>query len=336
MRKIILTSFASPGDIVMLTAAVRDLHGANPGKFLTDIRTSADAIWENNPFVTKLGEHDRDIERIDCHYPLINRSNQLPRHFVEGYHVFLEEKLGVRIPITAHKGDIYISGNERRWFSRIREMAGVDLPFWIIVAGGKTDFTAKWWIDDRWQAVVDAFYGRILFVQCGDTGPSHHHPLLRNAVDLRGKTDIRQLIRLVYHCQGIVCPVTFAMHLAAAVPMKSAPPLNRPCVVIAGGREPTAWEMYPNHRFLNTNGCLPCCDNGGCWKSRTVPLNDNDEKDRSLCVDVVEVSQTKVQHCMEIIRVEDVIRAIEMYFIGNVCRYLASEERAIALKLTGC
>ena len=43
MRRLILRSFQSPGDIVMLTAAVRDLHRANPTAFQTDVRTSADA-----------------------------------------------------------------------------------------------------------------------------------------------------------------------------------------------------------------------------------------------------------------------------------------------------
>jgi hypothetical protein len=47
MRKLILRSSQSPGDILMLTAAVRDLHAAYPGQFQTDVRTSADAIWEN-------------------------------------------------------------------------------------------------------------------------------------------------------------------------------------------------------------------------------------------------------------------------------------------------
>ncbi len=49
MRRLVLRSFQSPGDILMLTAAVRDLHAACPGRFQTDVRTSADAIWENNP-----------------------------------------------------------------------------------------------------------------------------------------------------------------------------------------------------------------------------------------------------------------------------------------------
>src|ERR1700736_1540911 len=39
MRRLILRNSLSPGDIVMLTAAVRDLHLSYPGQFLTDTRT---------------------------------------------------------------------------------------------------------------------------------------------------------------------------------------------------------------------------------------------------------------------------------------------------------
>ena len=66
--------------------------------------------------------------------------------------------------------------------------------FWIIVAGGKYDFTAKWWDPRRFQQVVDHFAGRIQFVQCGEA--NHWHPRLRGVIDLVGKTDLRQFIRL--------------------------------------------------------------------------------------------------------------------------------------------
>ena len=36
-RKIILDCDLSLGDIVMLTAAVRDLHASYPGRFMTDV-----------------------------------------------------------------------------------------------------------------------------------------------------------------------------------------------------------------------------------------------------------------------------------------------------------
>ena len=53
--------------------------------------------------------------------------------------------------------------------------------------------------------------------------------------------------------------------------------------MLSGGREPSHWQFGPNLQFLHTCGMLPCCDNGGCWRSRVVPLGDGDEKDRSLC-----------------------------------------------------
>ena len=39
VRKLIFRNFQSPGDIVMLTAAVRDLHKCYPGRFVTDVLT---------------------------------------------------------------------------------------------------------------------------------------------------------------------------------------------------------------------------------------------------------------------------------------------------------
>ena len=142
----------------------------------------------------------------------------------------------------------------------------------------------------RYQQVVDHFAGRIQFAQCGEA--DHFHPRLRGVIDLVGKTDIRQFVRLMYHASGVICPVTFAMHLAAAVEVKPGRPKNRACVVVAGGREPSQWEKYGHHRYLETNGALRCCDNGGCWKSRCQPIGDGDDKDHpdNLCVAPVVVS----------------------------------------------
>lgn len=52
MKKLILRNFQSPGDILMLTAAVRDLHVCYPGRFLTDVRTPCPDLWQHNPHLT--------------------------------------------------------------------------------------------------------------------------------------------------------------------------------------------------------------------------------------------------------------------------------------------
>ncbi len=312
-RDLILTCDLSPGDIVMMTAAVRDLHLAYPGQFRTDVRTPADAIWDNNPYITRLDDQDPAAKTIPMRYDLIHQSNEGAYHFIHGYARHLEEVLGLRIPVTRFHGDIHLSDAEKSWISQVQEdPIGWHPDFWIIVAGGKYDYTAKWWDPSRFQRVVDHFQGRIRFVQCGEDG--HWHPRLSGVIDLVGKTDLRQFIRLMYHAAGVVSPVTFAMHLAAAVEVKPGGAKNRACVVVAGGREPSQWEKYGHHRFLETNGALLCCDQGGCWKSRCQTLGDGDEKESAdqLCLLPVQVAPDLwIPRCMDLIGADDVIRAIE-------------------------
>jgi len=322
-RKVIIRNSQSPGDIVMLSAAIRDLYLSHP-EIGIDVRTSAEEIWENNPYVVKLNEKHKDVEDIHVDYPLIHESNEGQYHFIHGYRKDIEKKLGVSIKPTKFKGDIHISKKEKSWMSQIEEM-GIKDDFWIIISGGKRDYTCKWPDPDTLQKVVDHYKDLITFVQVGD--PSHHHPPLERVVNLIGKTDLRQFIRLIYHSVGVVCPVTFAMHAAAAIEMKKTPPLNRPCVVIAGGREPPQWEAYPHHRFLSLNGALDCCDNGGCWKSRCQTIGDGDQKDvKDLCMYPVEISEkVKIPKCMDMIKDIDIIRAIGSYYKGGVLKYNSKE-----------
>ncbi len=295
----------------MLTAAVRDLHRTYPGEFVTDVRTPFEALWQNSPYLTPLSDWDEAVEHIDCGYPLVHKSNFAPYHFLHGFIDFLNGRLGLQIRPTEFKGDLHLSQAERDLPSQVAPIIG-DSPFWIVVGGGKTDFTIKWWSHERFQGVVDRLCGRIRFVQAGRR--DHFHPPLHGAIDLRGQTDLRELILLTHHAQGVLCPVSLPMHLAAAVEVKSGP-RNRPCVVIAGGREPPHWEAYPHHQFVHRVGALRCCDQGGCWKSRTIPLHDGAEHDQPdhLCVDV----RGDLPRCMDMIEVDEVVRRIELYFEGG-------------------
>jgi ADP-heptose:LPS heptosyltransferase len=325
-RKIILNCGLSPGDIVMLTAAVRDLHHCYPGQYLTDVRTSCAELWDNNPHITTLDDADPAVETIDCSYPLINQANQAPYHCLHGFIEFLNARLGLNVRPTRYRGDIHLSPRERAWYSQVRELTGREIPFWIIAAGGKFDVTVKWWAHARYQAVVDAFRGKIQFVQVGAAG--HYHPKLDGVVDLRGQTNLRQLVRLVHHSQGVLCPVTALMHLAAAVELKSNRKSVRPCVVIAGGREPAHWEQYPGHQFIHTIGALNCCLAAGCWRNRAEPLRDGDRRDQkaNLCANITD----RLPSCMDMISADEVVRKISGYFSGGAIRYLTPTESSAA------
>ena len=327
MKKLILHCGLSPGDIVMLTAAVRDLHLCYPGEFLTDVRTSCSEIWDINPHITRLDDRAADAQHIDCgHYELINEANKKPYHCLHGFVDFLNRKLDLRIRLSACRGDIYLSAQEKAWYSQVHEVMRLDIPFWIVAAGGKYDLTVKWWPAQRYQEVVDSLQGKVQFVQIGSCG--HHHPKLHGVIDLRGQTNIRELIRLMYHAQGVLCPVTAAMHLAAGVETKNGGPQIRPCVVVAGGREPVNWEQYPGHQFIHTIGALPCCQTGGCWKDRVFPLRDGDPRDmpENLCSSV----RGNLPTCMDLISAAEVTRRIQLYIDGGAIRFLSVSEQKAA------
>lgn len=311
MRRLLLRNFQAPGDVLMLTAAVRDLHRAYPGKFATAVHTAHHDLWLNNPHVITSDDALSPDEAIDCEYPLIHESNRRPLHFIHGFAEDLGRKLNISIPIIEFRGDIHLSNEERESACAV-ESVGYGGPYWVVVAGGKHDFTTKWWNPDSYQAVVDHFAGRIKFVQCGQR--NDHHFTLKHVIDLVGQTNLREFIRIIYKADGVLCPVTFAMHLAAAVPTRTGARLLRPCVVIAGGREPPHWEMYPGHQFLHTMGALSCCQSGGCWKSRCQPHGDNDPKDQDLCEKPVRIrDDLKIARCMNLITPAHAINAIELF-----------------------
>jgi len=324
VRRLIFRSHQSPGDLVVASAAIRDLHLAHPGQFLTDVRTSADELFLHNPYITRLNDSEQGVESIDLHYPLIHQSNQRPLHFLHGYALFLEERLGVRIPVTQFRGDIHLAEDEKVLPAHLAAL-GVEGPFWLLVAGGKYDFTAKWVNPSLWGELAKHFEGRITFVQCGEAG--HWHPPIPGALNAIGRTGIRDFVRLIYHSQGVACGVTFAMHLAAAVPARAGAAPLKACVVVAGGREPAHWEAYPGHAFLDTVGRLPCCATGGCWKSRCQLVGDGDAKDHhDVCERPVQVTpELRIPQCINMITAADVIRAIERYYEGGMLQYRTGE-----------
>ena len=79
MRRVILETTQSLGDVVMLTAAVRELKGALGAGVEIDVRTPCPALWEHNPQLTPLADGAGELS--ECHYPLIHRSNTGPWHW---------------------------------------------------------------------------------------------------------------------------------------------------------------------------------------------------------------------------------------------------------------
>lgn len=307
LRKLILHCPLCPGDVMTMTVAVRSLHDRYPGQFLTDVRTPIPDIWRNNPHVTPIADDDPDAERIDLHYPQINRSNEEPHNFIRCYAEFLGEKLGLPLTPTVNKPCLYLTDEERGWmtmpqqhFTELRR-----LPYGVLVAGAKCDYTCKRWPVHYFQEVVNRTTGLIQWVQVGDT--EHAHAPLDNCINLLGQTDHQKFHRLVSHASIGLGPVTYLMHVCAA--------FDVPYIYLAGGREPVQWLAYPKQHTLHTIGALPCCRDAACWRSRVVSIGDGDEKDEMLCERPVILGHMApaVAQCMAMIEPDDVIRIVRRY-----------------------
>ena len=211
------------------------------------------------------------------------RREQRPHHVLEAYCEGLARALGLPELRPRHwlRPSLLLTAEEKAWASQIQEVTGRRDPFWLINAGTKQDYTAKAW--RGYQRVVELTADRIRWVQVG-SAEHLHEPLTGTALNLLGATDLRQLVRLVYHAEGVLCGVTALQHLAHWVEPGPANPLGRrQAVIVAGGREPPHWFAYPGQHVFHTIGELDCCARGGCWRSRIEPLRDGAHHNHSLC-----------------------------------------------------
>jgi ADP-heptose:LPS heptosyltransferase len=312
LKKLIIKSNLALGDAVVQTASIRDLKRVMPDLRVNILtRPELQPVWDNNPHIdTNLPLSDDEALVIEPVYrPFMDDARKRPAHFIGAYHLAMEKALGVRIPVMSFRPDLHMSAWERRPDVGPAAAAGLAGAYWVIAAGGKTDMTAKWW---PWYAhLVASLRNTVTFVQVGRKGD--HHPGIPGAVDLRGRTDVRQLFRLVYHSSGVVCPVTSIMHIAAAFPGMLGG--YKPAVVISGGREEPHWEAYPGHQLLHTIGQLKCCADRACYKTTAAVVDALSEKRavNSRCLSLVQHHGLDYAACMEMIKPERVAQQVTMY-----------------------
>lgn len=243
----------------------------------------------------------------------------------EPYISLVEKYKGFSNEFARMRGDLHLTEEEKN-IHLVREIYGVE-KYWLIAPGGKRDATTKIWDWRKFKDVVNHFKGKIQFVMIGKSDLLVEP--IDGVIDLVDKfnDDLRGLFSLVYNAQGCVSGLSALMHLAAALPEKN---MNgdvirtKPCVTLCGGREPTGWTWYTHHQILHSNATMDCCATGGCWKARTIPMQKDPKHNKSLCSHTVKTQGRTIQQCMENITAQDVIRAIEKYFEGNLYTYLST------------
>jgi len=152
---------------------------------------------------------------------------------------------------------------------------------------GRSPMNNKEWYPDRFQEVVSVYAGKYDFVQLG----AKSDPPLKGALDLRGRTSIRESAAILSQSLLFVGLVGFLMHLARAVDCRS--------VILYGGREAPWQSGYCCNENLIT--ALPCSP---CWLWNTCPYD---------------------RQCMNLITADNVVRAVDRQ-VGKAGQQLEVEE----------
>lgn len=322
----------APGDTTVLTGFLRDLQAAHPGRYRVWADVNHAALLLNNPHVHAAGRLEglalpEGALRVRAEYGLGTVQQRYETvHFLSWFHRDFGWKAGVRVPVTRPTPDLHLSAAELE--------PPVEGRYWLFVAGGKADATVKIWSRREWQRTADLVRGMGLgVVQVGARGPGHVHFDLDGSLNLVGRTGLRDVLRLIRHADGVVCGITFAMHAAAA--------LDRPCVVVAGGREAPHWEAYVRenpglggpsvaaglkvpHRFLHTTGMLDCATPGGCWRNAVMPPDERG----LVCHRPTSVGGQALPECMRIITAEKVAENIWSYYVDGTLPLPRHADRA--------
>lgn len=324
-KKLILTHRHAVGDTVCMTALIRDIKAVRPDLVIAT-ETNFPDLWENSPYLVP-APHKKDRQgwqKLKLDYgKSIRKSRISPIHFLRAFHDNFTEQTGISVPLRYPKPDLHLSAKER-------STPLPDLPprYWVLLAGGKSDFTTKHPAVANVQEAVSILTAMGLpIVQAGGQGvrPQHWHPELSGVIDYLGRTPSRRdLIRLIQHADGVLCTITAAMHIAGA--------LDKPCIVWAGGREEPWWESYTNaypeawgqyllepvqteHIYLHTSGLLDCCSwsSPGCWRSKVVTPNAKDKA----CKYPTDVAGQMVAKCQAMIGADKIVAGVLSYYYSG-------------------
>lgn len=296
MTNLIFKQMQAPGDILMLTVALRDLHLSYPGQFKVEIITCYPEIFFNNKYAIDFGDPDKLNKAIDLNYnSYLHKLRKQKLHFSDCFIYILNEKLNIDIKKTSSRPYINICSFEQvtmRDCFLIKN--NINKPYILLNAGIKNDIPLKQYPPNMYQQFVDEFNVKTRYkYTIVQIGHDHHiHPVLKNVVNLVGKTNnLRDYFALVYFSNGCIGPVSLQMHVSAA--------FNKPCVVIAGGREEESWEKYEDHIYLNSIGKLDCCKYEGCWKKTLQECLNIDEHGFPLCMSMISIDEV-IQNAINI------------------------------------
>ena len=235
-----------------------------------------------------------DIPRTDqhpqirCHYKDFGDSEQTASagNLCSGLTLSLARHLKAQIPFVVKAPPVTLQSNESHM-----------LPGAVLVnTNCQMNSTTKGY--PWWSEVLEGLSGTVVLVGGRETRDirTDFKYIPSNVIDLRGKTGVRELFRLVAGASCVISPPSGIVHLSAGFCV--------PCVVLSGAREPAALTTYCNTTHLMSKCPMDDKLDGfrGCVAFR-VGQNEG-------CKCVVNKGSRNYAGCMASIAPDDVLMAV--------------------------
>jgi hypothetical protein len=243
------------GDSILLTAVARELR-----------RRDVHPIWVMSQFPT-LFERNGDVERIVpwtsayegwisrvgwrvvhpeyCVYdPDNDRTSEPAGHIIS----VMCQEIGITGTVS-RRPYLTLSDDERERGQRVPRQVAIQSSG----LSARFAMRTKEWFAERYQEVVTRLRGEVDFVHVGAASD----PPLEGALDLRGRTSVRETAAILSRSLCFVGQVGFLMHLARAVDCRG--------VIVYGGREQPRQSGYScNENLYSAVACSPCWLLNGC------------------------------------------------------------------------
>jgi ADP-heptose:LPS heptosyltransferase len=258
-----------PGDDLLCTVVLRELKKRGQKK-----------IWmmsKNPELFEKNGDVDQVVPIDDRLWGYVTRFKKKWQHLEYSrfdpekdmsappeQHIIAElcRRAGIQGEIALHPY-FHLEEEERARASWASDMVAVQSSG----LAGKWPMQNKQWFSERFQEVVNRLKDDFKLVQLG----SASDPALAGAVDLRGKTNMRETAAVLANCRLYLGNVGFLMHLARSV--------ECPSVILFGGREAPWQSGYSCN--INLYSAVPCAP---CWLWNKCDHN-------RLCMDKITASE---------------------------------------------
>lgn len=237
------------GDVLMCTPALRALKQAHP--------------WCRLHFYTELPDLVRGLPYIDEVSPFASNPPEAIWMSYEGGippAKHLAELMGMRIGIRVKdvRPDCAVAKDLVEKFKG--EWRDLPRPHIMVQRRAGPWTPNKNWPDQSWEKLLPSLAKAATIIEIGDSVDDRPALDLPHYVDLRGKTNLQELVACIAASDILVAPDSGPIHIAAAV--------RTPAVVILGGYILPENTAYPGNKILYTPiHCSPC------WLRTPCPID---------------------------------------------------------------